>query len=106
MSKDILIAGKRETVLGFRSIGQETLFWDSQDIDPKEGLKEKINDGVKIVFITEDIFKDLEGFIELYQDKLYPMFIVIPSIEGNQGIGYQNIEKLIVQALGTGSANE
>lgn len=107
MSKDILIVGNRDTVEGFKSIGQEILFWElNKKEEIVQSLKERINEGVKIIFVTDNVFKEIEDFINSYQENLYPMFVTMPAIGESKDMRSDNIDKLIVQALGTGSTTK
>jgi V/A-type H+-transporting ATPase subunit F len=97
---DIVVVGKRDSILGFKTIGLEAVFWENTE-ESLPHLEKYIEDGVKIVFITEKVFQEIPSFIEKYFGKLYPVFVPIPDIEGSQGIGYENIRNLVIRALGT-----
>lgn len=97
---DILVVGAKDSVLGFKSIGLDTLFWEDED-KSLPLLQEFVEKGSKIVFVTENIFVRIENFIEKFFGKLYPIFIPIPDVSGSQGIGYENIRGLVIRALGT-----
>ncbi len=96
---DILVVGKRDSVLGFRTIGLETLFW--QDDESVKHLANYINEGSKIIFVTEEVFGIISEFMDGYFGQMYPVFVPIPDISGSKGIGYENIRKLVIRALGT-----
>lgn len=97
---DILVVGKRDSILGFKTIGLDTLFWDNLE-NSKPTLEQYVKEGSKIIFVTENIFQEIQDLVEANFGKLYPVFIPIPDIQGSQGIGYDNIRKLVIRALGT-----
>lgn len=97
---DILVVGKRDSILGFRTIGIETLFWEDK-ANSLSLLKENIEKGSKIIFVTENIFMELKELIDTYFGRLYPIFVPIPDINGSQGVGSENIRRLVIRALGT-----
>ena len=97
---DILVVGKRDSILGFKTIGLEMVFWtNTNECLPQ--LKEYIEKGSKIIFVTEKVFEEIQDFINEYFGKLFPVFIPIPDVEGSRGIGYENIRNLVIRALGT-----
>ncbi|HCL56797.1 MAG TPA: hypothetical protein DHW82_07295 [Spirochaetia bacterium] len=97
---DILVVGQRDSILGFKTIGIKTLFWEEKTVSLK-ALKQNIDEGSKIIFVTENLFLDIKELMSFYFGKLYPVFIPIPDITGSQGLGYENIRQLVIRALGT-----
>lgn len=97
---DILVVGKKDSVLGFKTVGLDTVFWESKETSLPV-VEEYIENGTKIVFVTENVFEVLQNYVEGFFGKLYPIFIPIPDVEGSKGIGYENIRNLVIRALGT-----
>lgn len=100
MPSDILVVGKRDSILGFKTVGLETLFWENREASVEE-LKQFIEEGMKIIFITENIFEEIQFLINAYSGKIYPVFVPIPDITGSSGVSAQNIRNLVIKALGT-----
>lgn len=105
MSQDILIVGKKDSILGFKSVGVKTLFWVDADTT-KNNLETLIKNGARIIFLTEDIFELCQEVMDDYKDSIYPMFIPIPSLEVNKGLGYNKVKQLEIEALGQASSND
>jgi len=97
---EILVVGKRDSILGFKTIGLTTVFWENSE-NSRPVLEKYVEEGSKIIFVTENIFSEIQDLVEANFGKLYPVFIPIPDIQGSQGIGYQNIRNLVIRALGT-----
>ncbi len=102
MKYDILVIGNQESLLGFQMIGLDILYWNDENTNAHI-LESKISNGVNIIFYTEDIAYELKQIITLYEEKIYPLFIPIPSISGSQGFGKQNLLSLVKNAIGISS---
>lgn len=97
---DILVVGARDSILGFKTIGLEMVFWEDKETSLPE-LEKNIELGSKIIFVTENVFVKISDFIDKYFGKLYPVFVPIPDVTGSKEIGYDNIRHLVIRALGT-----
>lgn len=53
-----------------------------------------------IIFVTEQIAKDLEETIERYNRELIPAVILIPSNQGSLNIGMKRINDNVEKAVG------
>ena len=53
-----------------------------------------------MVYITEQIAKDMEQAIDRYKDSMTPAVILIPSNQGSLGIGMRNLKKSVERAIG------
>ena len=53
-----------------------------------------------MVYITEQIAKDMGDIIDRYKDSLMPAIILIPSNQGSLGIGMRNVKKSVERAIG------
>jgi len=100
MPSDILVVGKRDSILGFKTIGIETLFWENR-ANSLPLLKNAVEQKSKIIFITEAIFEEIKDFVEAVSGQVYPVFVPIPDISGATGVSSENIRKLVIKALGT-----
>lgn len=104
------IIGQRETILGFKALGLETIYIT----DPKEAIeslyslkREKVEiDGESknkyaILFIMEELACDVtpEDYKKLSNEPL-PAIIPLPSHLGTTGYGLQKLKTIVEKAVG------
>lgn len=53
-----------------------------------------------MIYLTEQLAKDLEDVISRYKDEIRPAIILIPGRQGSLGIGKNNIQRAIERAVG------
>ena len=53
-----------------------------------------------MIYLTEQLAKDMEDVISRYKDELRPAIILIPGRQGSLGIGKNNIQRAIERAVG------
>ena len=53
-----------------------------------------------MIYLTEQLAKDMPDVLERYKDDLRPAIILIPGREGSLGIGRDNIPRAIERAVG------
>jgi len=98
---EIVVVGNRDTILGFKTIGLDLVYYKGDDNLLINDIEVAIGSGAKIFFITENIFIKIKKYIDSFFGKPYPIFIPIPEIKGSEGIAEQNIRSLVIRALGT-----
>ena len=54
-----------------------------------------------IIFITEQLAKDIPETIQRYNNEVIPAVILIPSNRGSLNIGLENINKNVEKAVGS-----
>ena len=104
------IIGQRETILGFKALGLETIYIT----DPKEAVeslyslkREKVEiDGESknkyaILFIMEELARDVtpEDYKKLSSEPL-PAIIPLPSHLGTTGYGLKKLKTIVEKAVG------
>ena len=53
-----------------------------------------------MIYLTEQLAKDMEDVISRYKDEIRPAIILIPGRQGSLGIGKENIQRAIERAVG------
>ncbi len=53
-----------------------------------------------MIYLTEQLAKDMEDVISRYKDEIRPAIILIPGRQGSLGIGKNNIQRAIERAVG------
>ena len=104
------IIGPRETILGFKALGLETVFVS----DPKVAVeslfslkKEKVEEGGEsvnkyaIIFILEELARAItpDDYKKLSAEPL-PAIIPLPSHLGTTGYGLQKLKTIVEKAVG------
>ena len=67
----------------------------------REAIDSMADDSYGLIFVTEQIAKDIEETIQRYKKKLVPAIILIPSNQGSLGIGMSEINKNVEKAVGS-----
>lgn len=95
----IAAVGDWESVMGFRALGLDTYPVTSPE-EAKEKIRELAKTNCAVIYLTEQLAKDMEDVIAHYKDELRPAIILIPGREGSLGIGKANIQRAIERAVG------
>ena len=95
----IAVIGDWESVMGFRALGLDTYPVTSVD-EAKERVRELAKTDCAIIYLTEQLAKEMEDVLARYKDELRPAIIMIPGREGSLGIGMNNIQRAIERAVG------
>lgn len=100
MTYRIAVVGDWNSVMGFRALGLETYPAATAE-EAKERVRALAKEECAVIYLTEQLAKDLAGELERYKDALRPAIILIPGREGSLGIGRANIQRSIERAVGT-----
>lgn len=95
----IAVIGDWESVMGFRALGLDTYPVTSVD-EAKDKVRELAKADCAIIYLTEQLAKNMEDVLARYKDELRPAIIMIPGREGSLGIGQSNIQRAIERAVG------
>ena len=96
----IAAVGDWESVMGFRALGLETYPVTAPE-EAREAIRELARSGdCGIIYLTEQLAKDLPDVLDRYKDELRPAIILIPGREGSLGIGRDSIQRAIERAVG------
>ena len=95
----IAVIGDWESVMGFRALGLDTYPVTSVD-EAREKVKGLAKTDCAVIYLTEQLAKDMDDVISRYKDELRPAIILIPGREGSLGIGKSNIQRAIERAVG------
>jgi len=96
----IAVVGDWDSVMGFRALGLDTYPVTGVE-EAKERVRELAKDGgCGIIYLTEQLAKNMGDVIARYKDELRPAIILIPGREGSLGIGKHDIQRAIERAVG------
>jgi V/A-type H+-transporting ATPase subunit F len=94
----IAVLGDNESVLGFKALGLDVFPCDNSKA--KDLLHDLAKQNYAVIYITEQIAKEIKPEIDEYKDSLTPAIILIPSKEGSLGIGMNNVRICVERAVG------
>ncbi len=93
------VVGDRHTILGFKSLG--VFIFPVLDADEADKTITKLaKEGFAIIYVTEQIAKQIPERIQFYRNKPLPAITLIPSNRGTLGIGMEEIKKSVEKAIG------
>lgn len=98
MRDGIAVVGDKDSVLAFKAIGL--------DVFPVEGeaqAMEKVKylaRSYAVIFITEQVAKQIDSLLKRYKARPYPVVLPIPSCEGATGFGMLGIKNNVEKAIG------
>ncbi|NLD87063.1 MAG: V-type ATP synthase subunit F [Clostridiales bacterium] len=95
----LAVLGDRDSILGFKALGLETVFADTPEVGAEE-LHRLAREGYAVVYITEMLAQRIMTDIAKYKDDIAPAVILIPGKGGSMGIGLSALKRSIVRAVG------
>lgn len=93
------IVGDKDSVLAFKAIGID-VFPIVEVEEARKTIDKMAASNYAVIFVTEQLAKDLEETIERYNRALLPAIILIPSNQGSLNIGMQKIRDNVEKAVG------
>lgn len=95
----IAVLGDSTSVLGFKALGFDVFPTESVE-SAQEILTDLAGKKTAVIFITEQLAKDLGPEIDRYRDEPAPAIILIPGRDGSLGIGMSNLKRSVERAVG------
>lgn len=94
------VIGDKDSILGFKILGLSVFPVTSPD-EAKKILNKMAREDYAVIYITENIARDVKETINNYSSSRFPAIIPIPGNEGSLGIGMEAIKKAMEKAVGT-----
>ncbi|MEG1536060.1 MAG: V-type ATP synthase subunit F [Clostridia bacterium] len=98
LKEKIAVVGDKDSVLAFAAIGLD-VFAVLDAEEAREKVKALARD-YSVIFVTEQIAEKISALLDRYKTKTYPAIIPIPSSDGTNGFGMNNIKKDVEKAIG------
>ena len=99
MINKIALMGDKDSIIGFKLLGVD--LYPIKKTDEAINLLNKISkENYAVIFITEDIAKDIIEVINEYQRVSKVSFTVLPEKLVNRNIGLKLLKKNIEKAIG------
>jgi len=101
-SYKIAVLGDKDSVTAFKALGLTTVACDTAQ-DAKTALRRVAggDEHYAVVYITEQLARQLPDEIAHYREALTPAIILIPSKSGSLGLGLQALSDAAERATGT-----
>ncbi|WP_197276584.1 V-type ATP synthase subunit F [Clostridium massiliamazoniense] len=99
MYKKIGVVGDKDSVLAFKALGVD-VFPVIEVEEARKTVDKLAMTDYAVIFITEQVAKDIEETIERYNNKVLPAVILIPSNQGTLNIGSKRISENVEKAVG------
>ena len=93
------IVGDKDTILGFLALGID-IFPAYEPDEIKKTIQSLVEKEYAIIYITERASLLAKETISRYKDFQLPAIIVIPGIEGNLGIGMNEVRESAKRSIG------
>lgn len=95
----VAVIGDKDSILAFKALGVE-VYTAIDGSDAEKNIKQLAKENFGVIFITEDLAKEIPSTIDKYRQEMTPAIILIPSNKGSQGIGLSDINKSVEKAVG------
>ena len=96
----IAVVGDWESVMGFRALGLDTYPVTSTEEAKKTVHELARGEKCAVIYLTEQLAKDMDDVLARYKDAIRPAIILIPGREGSLDLGKSNIKRTIERAVG------
>jgi V/A-type H+/Na+-transporting ATPase subunit F len=93
------VVGDKDSVLAFKAIGID-VYPVLEVEEARKAIDRMAVNNYAVIFVTEQLAKDLEETIERYNRVMLPAIILIPSNQGSLNIGIQRIKDNVEKAVG------
>lgn len=92
------IIGDGDSITVFKAAGVEA-FPAENGTKAREMLRKAAKE-CKIIFITEELTRELGAYLKRFDEEAYPVILTIPSKNGSTGYGTETLKNAMERALG------
>jgi V/A-type H+-transporting ATPase subunit F len=93
------VVGDKDSVLAFKAIGIDVYPVFNIE-EARKTIDTMAVNNYGVIFVTEQVAKDLNETIERYNKMMVPAIILIPSNQGSLNIGMKRISDNVEKAVG------
>nr|WP_272507421.1 V-type ATP synthase subunit F [Clostridium aestuarii] len=93
------VVGDKDSVLAFKAIGID-VYPVIEAAEAQKTIDKMAMEKYAVIFVTEQVAKDIEETVERYNRQMIPAIILIPSNKGSLNIGMQRIKDNVEKAVG------
>lgn len=95
----VAVLGEKDSILGFKTLGIDVFPVDEPD-KALQVFRRLVADNYGVIFITEELARDLQEAIAELNRRFLPAVIPIPNSRGTLGMGMEAIRKNVEKAIG------
>lgn len=92
------IVGDGDSIMVFKAAGVQT--FAAEDEKKAREILRKIAKDYQIIFLTEELARELEEFLKRFDEEAYPVVLSVPAGKGSTGYGEQILKNAMERALG------
>ncbi|MBU0707546.1 V-type ATP synthase subunit F [Patescibacteria group bacterium] len=100
LGNKIAIIGSPSAILGFKALGV-VAFPVASEEEGFQALEQIKDKAYAILLITEDWASKLSESLEEIKSQTLPAVTILPSQQGSQGLGDQELRKIVERAVGS-----
>ena len=98
MTGKCAIVGDGDSIMVFKAAGVDA--FPADDSKKARELLRKVAREYAVIFLTEELAKELGDFLKRFDEEPYPVVLTIPSKNGSTGYGAEEIRRASERALG------
>ena len=98
MSGKMAIIGDGDSIMVCKAAGVDA--FAAENAQRARDILRKTAKEYKIIFITEELSKELAAFLKRFDEEPYPVVLTIPSKKGSTGYGDEMLKSAMERALG------
>lgn len=95
----IAVIGDKESILGFSAIGMD-IYPAYEEEEVKRIIPQLIEENYAILYITENVSRKVEKYLEKLKKNKIPAIVTIPNNTGGTGYGGKRIKEMVQKAVG------
>ncbi len=93
------VIGDKDSILGFKALGI-SVFPTADYREAHKTVLKLAKDNYAVIFVTEQLAKDMDETFDTFKDQLTPALIMIPNNRGTLGLGIQGVKQSVEKAIG------
>ena len=98
MTGKCAIVGDGDSIMVFKAAGVDA--FPAEDGKAARELLRKVAREYSVIFLTEELSRELGDFLKRFDEEPYPVVLTIPSKNGSTGYGAEEIRRASERALG------
>lgn len=98
MTGKTAIVGDGDSIMVFKAAGVDS--FPATDAKSAREILRKVAREYAVIFLTEELARELGDFLKRFDESPYPVVLTIPSKNGSTGYGAQEIRRASERALG------
>ena len=98
MKGKMAIVGDGDSIMVYKAAGVST--FAAEDEKKAREVLRRIAKDYAIIFLTENLARELTEFLKRFDETPYPVVVSIPSSSGSTGYGFETLKDAMERALG------